>query len=126
MNGGTVAEPGTHTVREDPMKVLVDPDAKKALPWHFTVPPKKRYALRAIIETEDGGGFCAQVAELPGVVTQGSSVEEVLSRLTEAAAGAIECYLEAKEEIPWLQPDEVERATNIADNCVAISVETDG
>lgn len=47
-----------------------------------------------ILQPESEGGFSVLVPELPGVATQGQTIEEA----TEMARGAIEAYLEAMHE----------------------------
>ena len=54
------------------------------------------YAYQVTIEPDfEDGGYVAEVAGLPGCITQGDTLEEVL----EMAADAIECYLEAADEL---------------------------
>jgi predicted RNase H-like HicB family nuclease len=43
--------------------------------------------LKAIIHAAEEGGFWAEVPALPGCVTQGESVEEIRTNLTEAIQG---------------------------------------
>ena len=54
------------------------------------------YAYQVQIEPDvDDGGYVATVAGLPGCITDGDTLEEVL----EMAADAIECWLEAREDL---------------------------
>ncbi len=46
--------------------------------------------LTAIIEIEPDGGYSAEVAELPGCVTEGDTLEELKDNLREATEGWIE------------------------------------
>lgn len=41
---------------------------------------------KAIVHTEEGGGYWAEVANLPGCFTQGGTLDEVYRNLTEAIA----------------------------------------
>ena len=50
---------------------------------------------------EDDGGYSAIALRLPGVVSQGDSVEEALENISEAFAAAISVYLEDGTAIPW-------------------------
>jgi len=43
--------------------------------------------VRAIIHEAEEGGFWAEVPALPGCVTQGDTLEEVMSNLREAIEG---------------------------------------
>lgn len=54
------------------------------------------YAYQVTIEPDfEDGGYVAEVAGLPGCITQGDTLEEVL----EMAADAIECYIEVADEL---------------------------
>lgn len=44
------------------------------------------HLLTAILTPDPDGGFTAQVAELPGAISQGETVEEALANVSEAAA----------------------------------------
>ena len=46
--------------------------------------------LTAIIEREPDGGFSAEIAELPGCITEGDTLEELKANLREAAEGWLE------------------------------------
>ena len=54
---------------------------------------------------EEGGGFSAHVANLPGAVSQGETQDDALANLREAFAGVIETYREMQMEIPWSEKD---------------------
>jgi predicted RNase H-like HicB family nuclease len=47
------------------------------------------------LQSEDEGGYFAVVSGLPGCLTQGNTIKEVM----ENAKDAISCYLEAIDEI---------------------------
>ena len=49
----------------------------------------------------DDDGFSAVVLNLPGVGSCGDTEEEAMQNVREAVAGAIECYKDANENIPW-------------------------
>ncbi len=59
------------------------------------------YECRALLCPEAEGGFSAHAIRLPGVVSQGESVDEALKNISEAFQGAISVYLEQGNEIPW-------------------------
>jgi predicted RNase H-like HicB family nuclease len=46
--------------------------------------------LKAIIHPADEGGFWAEIPALPGGVTQGESIAEVMANLKEAVEGWLE------------------------------------
>ena len=70
------------------------------------IEPKRRFRTLAIVQTDPDGGVFAYAPALPGAVSQGDTLEEVLRNLREALAGCIESYLSAEENIPWVPLEE--------------------
>jgi predicted RNase H-like HicB family nuclease len=70
--------------------------------------------VRLVAEGQ-GGGFSAHIPQLPGVVSQGETEEEALENIKEALLGALRCYQDAGNEIPWVEaaapkePEELQR-----------------
>lgn len=62
-----------------------------------------RWFLAALVTPEEGGGFSVEAPELPGVASQGDTVDEALLNLIEAANGAIDQYTKDGVPIPWKQ-----------------------
>lgn len=61
------------------------------LPWSYTVTTVK----------QDGEEFfIVRVNELPGVCTDAKTIEEAMRLIKESIKGAVELYLENKEEVP--------------------------
>jgi len=56
--------------------------------------PEKLYRYTVVFEPAEEGGFIAVVPALPGVATQGDSLEEARAN----ARDAIKCYLESLAE----------------------------
>ena len=55
--------------------------------------------LTAIVEKEPDGGYSAEIAELPGCITEADTLEELKVNLKEAAEGWLEAARErAKSE----------------------------
>jgi predicted RNase H-like HicB family nuclease len=50
----------------------------------------KTHLLTAVLTPDPDGGYVAQIAELPGAISQGDTAEEALANVREAA----ELYLE--------------------------------
>jgi predicted RNase H-like HicB family nuclease len=46
--------------------------------------------IRALLHPEEDGGYWAEVPALPGCVTEGDTLEEVLANVREAAGGCLE------------------------------------
>lgn len=51
--------------------------------------------------TPDEGGFYGVCRELPGVVSQGDTLDECVENVKEALAGVLETYASLGEPIPW-------------------------
>lgn len=62
----------------------------------------KPYTIRVVHDRDDDGyeGFVASVEELPGVFTQGETIEEAVSSIRDAMAGWISVALEDGVAIP--------------------------
>ena len=67
--------------------------------------------LTAMLVPDPDGGYVAQIAELPGAISQGDTVEEALANVREAA----EAYLEdaTPEEIAALDAHPVTAAIHV-------------
>ena len=50
----------------------------------------KRMKIRAIIHPAEEGGYWAEVPALPGCITEGDTMEEVVANLKDAIAGWLE------------------------------------
>ena len=76
-----------------------------------------RYYCKARVRPEDDG-FVAYIPSLPGVVSEGGTVEEATANIQEALEGAIESYRVRRVPIPWTQETEPcgvgERSVRIA------------
>ena len=64
---------------------------------------KSMHECRAVIVPDEDGGYCAFARRLPGVVSQGDTVDEAFTNVCEAFAATLETYRELKMEIPWEQ-----------------------
>lgn len=51
--------------------------------------------FKAIVHKEDAGGFWAEVPALPGCVTQGETIDELLLNLREAIEGWLSVEIES-------------------------------
>ena len=64
--------------------------------------------IKAIIYPADEGGFWAEVPALPGCITEGDSMDEVINNLQDAVQG----WLEVANEIQ--QPNSTAQVVEIA------------
>ena len=85
-------------------------ERKGASSFHIKLPSWHHFSgdkceCRVLICPEDCGGYSAHALRLPGVVSQGESVEESLENIADAFRAALSVYQEAGEEIPWKDLD---------------------
>ncbi len=76
-------------------------DKNKLLRDYMKLP----YTIRII--PEEAGGYFAEIQELPGCMTQGDTIEELMKNIEEAKELWIESALEIGKEIPL--PEEMEK-----------------
>ncbi len=57
----------------------------------------------ARFQPEQEGGYSAYIPSLPGVASQGETLQEAEANIIEALEGAVETYRAHNEPIPWLQ-----------------------
>jgi antitoxin HicB len=76
---------------------------------------------RILICPEDVGGFSVHAMNLPGVVSEGETVDEAIANIRDAFAGAIAVYREKGEKIPWA-PAEVERTKDSIERWILVDV----
>ena len=70
-------------------------------PWErFNEFPPRVYQCGVVVIPDPDGGFSVHATNLPGAVSQGETVEEALSNITEALEGLISEYI-ACGPIPW-------------------------
>jgi predicted RNase H-like HicB family nuclease len=62
---------------------------------------KQKYHV--LIEQDEDGGYVGLVPELPGCVSQGDSLDELMSNMREA----IELYLEVQNDKKQLVPEQI-------------------
>ena len=60
--------------------------------------------LKAVIHSAEEGGYWAEVSALPGCITEGDSMDEVLANLQDAIQGLLEV---ANEIDPAVELDQV-------------------
>ena len=72
-----------------------------------------QYKYTVIFEPAEEGGYTVTVPALPGLVTEGDSLEEA----KEMVKDAIKCYLESlkKDGIPYPKEDEATERMTLAD-----------
>ncbi len=59
------------------------------------------FECRVLLCPEAEGGYSVHALRLPGVVSQGDTIEEALENIREAFRGAIFVFRKANQPIPW-------------------------
>lgn len=65
-------------------------------------------------------GFSAYALRLPGVVSEGETIDEAIRNITEAFLAALEAYRENKMEIPWSDA-EVDRTNGCFERWILVN-----
>ncbi len=79
------------------------------------------YEWRALVCPEAEGGFSVHALRLPGVVSQGETVEEALANIAEAFSAIVASYLDDGEDIPWCNV-EIERTEGCKERWILVNV----
>jgi len=68
--------------------------------WAFGT-SRRTFEIIVRLTEEEDGVFSCHAANLPGVVSQGRTLEEAIDRIGEAAAAVIAEYRDQKQVVPW-------------------------
>ncbi|MHB0955903.1 MAG: type II toxin-antitoxin system HicB family antitoxin [Pirellulaceae bacterium] len=79
------------------------------------------FQLRVILIPEDNG-YSALARDLPGVASQGNTIQEAVENIREAGIGAIEVYKDEGIPIPWTA-DHVDVPTDALQRWILIEQE---
>lgn len=69
-------------------------------PWRDLPPGTYQRTFDAVFMPE-GSGWWVYVPSLPGVASEGETLEEAKRNIVEAVIGAIEAYRQYGEKVPW-------------------------
>ena len=87
--------------------------------WERLVPPA--YQCRVLLIPEREGGYSAHALRLPGVVSQGETIEEALENVVEAFQTALEEYLQDESgRVPWSDVD-IERSKGCMERWILVN-----
>ena len=77
---------------------MTEKNATRTLDEYLTLP----YLIMLVQDVDDEGntGWVAEIAELPGCISQGATAEEAVDRVRDAMAGWISVALEEGRDIP--------------------------
>jgi predicted RNase H-like HicB family nuclease len=81
------------------MAILLE---EKDISIHQDESAEKYYECCVYVCPDETTGFYAYVANLPGVVSEGETREEVIDGIRDAFLGAVAVYRESGESIPWI------------------------
>jgi len=59
------------------------------------------FECRVLLCPEMEGGYSAHALRLPGVASQGDTIDQALENIKEAFRGAVSVYQEDDQQIPW-------------------------
>ncbi len=62
---------------------------------------EKALECRVVVCPEDEGGFAVHCVNLPGVISQGDTMEEAIENIADAFRESVLYYRGANESIPW-------------------------
>lgn len=79
------------------------------------------YECRVLLCPEPNGGYSAFAMRLPGVVSEGETIEEALGNIADAFQAAVQTYLDSSESIPWSNV-ELERPNNCMERWILVNV----
>lgn len=81
----------------------------------------KPYVCRSLLCPELDGGFSVHALRLPGVASQGDTIEEALENIADAFRGAVQYYLNEEGAIPWADAG-VERTKGSEERWILVNV----
>ena len=79
------------------------------------------FECRVLLCPEEEGGYTAHALRLPGVVSQGDTIDAALANIKEAFRGAVGVYRETQQQIPW-EPITVDRPAGSLERWVLVDV----
>ncbi|QEG35395.1 type II toxin-antitoxin system HicB family antitoxin [Bythopirellula goksoeyrii] len=88
--------------------------------WHYF--GDRSYVCHMMITPEDGG-FTAHAIRLPGVVSEGDTVDEAVENIIDAFQATLQSYIESGMDIPWTDPtEEVDRPAGATERRILVNV----
>jgi predicted RNase H-like HicB family nuclease len=78
------------------------------------------YECRVLLCPEEDGGYSAHAMRLPGVVSQGETIDEALKNISEAFAATIRTYRDHDKEIPWSKA-QIERTKGCEERWIIVN-----
>ena len=79
------------------------------------------YECRILICPERDGGYSVFAMRLPGVASQGESVDEAIANIEEAFRETVRSYFDDTGEVPWGDAD-IERVNGSLERWILVNV----
>ncbi|NQU20083.1 MAG: type II toxin-antitoxin system HicB family antitoxin [Candidatus Nealsonbacteria bacterium] len=89
-------------------------------PWE-TLVEGSAFECRVVVCPEEEGGYSAHALRLPGVISQGDSVEEALCNIEDAFRETVVSYREDNLDVPWA-PVDVDRPAGSIERWTLVNV----
>ena len=91
-----------------------------AVSVNWAGPLAATFECRVLVCPEEEGGYSAHALRLPGVVSQGATVDEAVDRIKDAFQATLQAYRESGE-VPW-SDNPVERTKDCVERWVLVNV----
>ncbi len=86
----------------------------------FFYQPECAYHCRLWI-TPDEEGYSVIVASLPGIISEGNTIDEAIEHIREAFSAAMESYIESGMPTPWTNEDPFDKPENTIERWVILN-----
>ena len=108
------------TLEESPLRLGSAQHSFAELPKWETIDPRA-YQCRVLLIPEEEGGYSAHCLRLPGVVSEGETIEEAIGSIADAFREAIRCYWDSSVDVPW-QDIEINRPRGSVERWILVNV----
>jgi antitoxin HicB len=94
-------------------QIITNPD--------FTDLGDNAYECRILICPEPDGGYSVHAIRLPGVVSEGETIDEAIANIEDAFRATAQSYLDDSGVIPWADVD-IDRPKNSLERWILVNV----
>jgi predicted RNase H-like HicB family nuclease len=107
------------TISELPFDTLATEfTATSEVQW--SAPEVPTFECKVLLCPEEGGGYSAHALRLPGVVSEGETIDEALENIADAFQAAMQVYLESGS-VPWSVVP-IERSVGCLERWILVNV----
>jgi antitoxin HicB len=86
--------------------------------WHEFV--GKTYECLVWLHPDPDGGYSATMPLLPGVISEGDTIDDTLRNISEAFLAAVESYGERGTEVPWQRDANEEKPSDVIEKWILV------